>query len=541
MRFFEITDPTIPQPVATPAGEAPPTATKTPHPVDAQPTAAPAPAAQKPAGPVYADATQTKKMRATIADVLKAANLTGRLQTTEKNPAHPSIRILDAIPRQAHYDAIAQAGYKLAPADGQSKGVTGNPTYQANTYNFIVDNVTYTLVLAAKGGNQEGGGGAEIGTQQLRPNKLGLTGENVTWNRTTLAAHLNKTLPSVIKDQTTVNALNQLIDVALRKRKTIDPELMQHIGGGALNEISQSFGEVLTPILMAAGDNFIITFPTASNEMLIDAEVDGKPVAVKSLGGSGNSFAAIRDLIKQYSTAKEESGDLEKDEMFELISEFVSDKGSTNDNVIRVSQKASLPEAIALNRLLGSAPQTFADLQKATATLYQNIVNEVGEDKAYEHYIQMIMPVSKAGNWSKAPKEGAPKKEPKVQALGMPSDWRKYSGEPQKETDEEKPAKRTGKTAFSKNFPLFAAKQLTYLLGVAFDKEMNAGKRALDMGKTINKIMSAKNAVSARINITSEGGLELIEKPFSNVNWRFQYHAATDAPDRNAPGFAMKL
>lgn len=531
MRFFEINNPKI-QP-APQASVPPVNATKEPHPADDQPAA-------QPAGPVYADATQTKKMRTAIAGVLKTANLTGNLDT-KATPLHPSLRILNAIPREAHYDAVTQAGYKLTPADAQSKTVTGNPTYQANTYNFIVDGVTYTLVLAAKGGNQAGGGGAQIGTQQLRPNKLGLTGEGVTWSRTTLAAHLNKTLPSVIQDQITVNALNQLIDVALKKRKTIDPELMQHISGGALNEISQSFGEVLTPILMAGADNFIITFPTASNEMLIDAEVDGKPVAVKSLGGSGNSFAAIRDLIKQYSAAKKESNDLEYDEMLDLISEFVSDKGSTNDNVIRVSQKAMLPEAAALNTLLGTTPQSFAELLTATTTLYQTIVNEVGQAKAYERYIQMIMPVAKAGNWSKAPKEGAPKKDPKVQALGMPNDWRRYSGDAQKETDEEKPAKRTGKTAFDRNFPVYAAKQLTYLLGVAFDKEMNAGKRAADMGQTLNKIMSSKNAVSAKISITPQGGLELIEKPFSSVNWKFKYHAATDAPDRNAPGFAMKF
>jgi len=516
--------------VAPPAGQPDPAAVKAQHPADEQP-----------AGPVYADVTQTKQMRKNIAGVITAANLMGTIQTTEKNPAHPSIRILNSIPRQAHFDALTKAGYQLTPADSASKDVTGNPTYQANTYNFVVDGVTYTIVLAAKGGNNKEGGGAEIGTQQLRPNKLGLTGEGVTWTRTSLAAHLNRILPSVIQDQTTVNALNQLIDVALKKRKTIDPELMQHIGGGALNEISQSFGEVLSPILMSSGDNFIITFPTASNEMLIDAEVDGQPVAVKSLGGSGNSFAAVRDLIKQYSAAKVESGDLEYDEMLDLIEEFVSDKGSTNDNVIRVSQKANLPEATALNNLLGTTPQTFADLLKATETLYQNIVNEVGQDNAYEHYIQMIMPVAKAGNWSKTPKDGKPKKDPKIQALGMPSDWRKYSGEQQKEADEEKPAKRTGKKAFDKNFPFYAAKQLTYMLGVAFDKEMNAGIRAANMGKTINKIMSAKNAVSARINITPQGGLELIEKPFSSVNWRFQYHAATDAPERNAPGFAMKL
>ena len=58
MRFFEINNPKI-QP-APQASVPPVNATKEPHPADDQPTA-------QPAGPVYADATQTKKMRTAIA------------------------------------------------------------------------------------------------------------------------------------------------------------------------------------------------------------------------------------------------------------------------------------------------------------------------------------------------------------------------------------------------------------------------------------------------------------------------------------------
>jgi hypothetical protein len=120
----------------------------------------------------------------------------------------------------------------------------------------------------------------------------------------------------------------------------------------------------------------------------------------------------------------------------------------------------------------------------------------------------------------------------------MPSDWKKYSGEAQKD-DDGKPAKRTGKTSFDRNFALYSARQLTYMLGVAFEKEMKIGVRAEKMGKTLNSIMANKQAVAAKIDITSDGGLSMTQTPFSSVNWRFQYHAATDAPDRNAPGFAM--
>lgn len=530
MRFFEINDPntpaeTDPQTTAQPSANQP---TATPQPQ--QPAKAPSKQKKQSALPEpYADIEQTKSMAVRINNILKKNSLTGTAEGGWSRLNQPHIRIKNAIPVADHVKAVQQdPAITLRKADKLTSTVSGQ--YAHNTYNFDVDDVTYTIVFAARGA-QEGSTGAQISKQQLRPNKLGLTGEGKQYTRKTLAQAARTALPGVVKDPQTLDALNQLIDVALKKRKTIDPELNQHISAIA-GDISQDFGEVLAPIIMADNDNFIITFPSASNEMLIDAEVNGQPVAVKSLGGSGNSFAAIRDLITQYSQAKEQAGNLEYDEMLDLIREFVSDKGSTNDNVIRVAQKANLPEAEAMNKLLGARPQSFAEMLKATEALYANLVDRVGKDDAYSEYIKLVLPVARAGGWGD--------KNPK--ALGMPSDWRKYSGEHQPKADEaEKPAKRTGKTSFDKNFPVYAARQLTYLLGVAFDKEMNAGARAAKMAKTINNIMSNKKAVAVKIDITSDGGLEVIQTPFDSLNWRFQYHAATDAPDRNAPGFAMKF
>lgn len=481
----------------------------------------------------YATIDQTKVMGKIIEAIIKQAGLPGRAEGGWSRLNQPHIRVKDAIPVADHIQAVqSDPRFKLRKADNLTSTVSGQFTH--NTYNFDVNGITYTIVFTARGA-KEGSTGGQISKQQLRPNKLGLTGEGKKYTRTSLAKAAKAALLSKVKDPQTLEALNQLIDVALKKRKTIDPALNQHISEIA-GDISQDFGEVLAPIMMADDENFVITFPPASNEMLIDAEVNGQPVAVKSLGGSGNSFAAIRDLINQYQQAQEDMGDLEYDEMIELIREFVSDKGSTTDNVIRVAQKANIPEAIELNRLLGTTPHSFAELLQATENLYNKIVSEVGKDKAYERYIQMVLPVSKAGNW---PGRG---KTPKPQALGMPADWRKYAGEKKaKESEVEKPAKNTGKTSFDKNFPLYAAKQLTYLLGVGFDKEMNAGLRAAKMSKAINNIMANKKAVAVKIDITKNGGLELIQTPFNSVNWRFQYHAATDAPDRNAPGFAMKF
>lgn len=531
MRFFEINEPKdtmepeqtpVPAPQAQPAPVVQPAAVK--------PAAKPSRQKKQSSLPEpYATIDQTVEMGRTIDSIIKKAGLPGRAEGGWSRLNQPHIRIKDAIPVAEHIQAVQEdPRFKLRKADKLTSTVSGQ--YAHNTYNFDIDGVIYTIVFAARGA-QEGSTGGQISKQQLRPNKLGLTGEGKQYTRTSLAQAAKAALPAKVKDPQTLEALNQLVDVALKKRNTIDPALNQHISAIA-GDISQDFGEVLAPIMMADNDNFIITFPSASNEMLIDAEVNGQPVAVKSLGGSGNSFAAIRDLINQYQQAKEAAGNIEYDEMLDLIREFVSDKGSTNDNVIRVAQKANLPEAAALNQLLGTTPQSFAEMLKATEALYNNIVAEVGQDNAYEDYIKKVLPVARAGGWGD--------KNPK--ALGMPSDWRKYSGEQQaKAGEEEKPAKRTGKTSFDKNFPVYAARQLTYLLGVAFDKEMNAGLRAANMAKTINNIMSNKKAVAVKIDINSDGGLEIIQTPFDSVNWRFQYHAATDAPDRNAPGFAMKF
>lgn len=500
-----------------------------------QPQADPNQPAQQPEKTLYADLAQTKIGAKRIAEIVASAGLDdSKVEANNKRPEVPHIRIKEAIPREAYVDAITKAGISLTNADARSKMASGNPTYQANTYNLTMNGITYTLVLAAKGGSD--GKGAQIGTQQLRPNKLGLTGEGVSWSKTSLVDSVKKMLPSKIKDPLTAKALGQLLDVAAKTRNKIDPELMDHIRG-AVNPISQDFGEILTPIMMADDDKFIITFPSASNEMLIDAEINGQPVAVKSLGGSGNSFAGIRDLINDYSDTKEHTKDKDYQEILDLIREFVSDKGATTDNVIRTAQKAKIPEVEALNKVLGTAPQSFQEMVTATTALYDSLVAEVGEKNAYASYIQKILPVSMAGNWL------GKGKNPKPTALGLPSDWRKYSGNQSSSVDaeEEKPAKSTGKSAFDKNFPLFAAKQLTYMLGVGFDKEMNAGRRAAKMGETINSIMRKKNAIGARIAITNDGGLELIKTPFSDLNFRFQYHAATNAPDRNAPGFAIKF
>ena len=438
----------------------------------------------------------------------------------------PAIRILNALPKDQVKEKIS-AVYPLEPADQISKSVTG--TYQADTYSFNVNNMIVTLVLAGKGGKT---GGAQVGIQQLRPNKLGLIGD-VT--KAQAVERVKQSLAKVVgNDPKLLEALRQLVDVAAGARNVIDSELNIHIRD-SVNLISQDFGEVLAPIKMAENDSDIINFPEQSNQPLIDAKVNGKPIAVKSLGGSGNSFSVIQDLIDEYE--KEMNKDPvqiadERARMLKLVKEFNKSKGDVKDNVIRVAQMAPTAEASALNDLVGFKPNNYNEMLKAADIIMKQISGDAtSKEDLYTRYLEAVLPISTSG----ARMTGG--KNPKVQAIGMPSDWQHYTG--RKDIKDLK-AKSSGKKYFDSNFVKAAADQLTYLLGWSFRMDAaEGGKDAEEMSKLITDIMTKKEAVAARIVITPAGGIEVEVTPFSDLKFGYQYHAGTSRPSQNAPGFTI--
>ncbi len=53
----------------------------------------------------------------------------------------------------------------------------------------------------------------------------------------------------------------------------------------------------------------------------------------------------------------------------------------------------------------------------------------------------------------------------------------------------------------------------------------------------LTDIMRNKGASAAHITINKDGTLTMVKKPFSQLRFGYQYHAATDNPNRNAPGW----
>ena len=543
MRFFEINNPKI-QPA--PQASVPPVdATKEPHPAD-QTQAVQPPAKVKRAvkgeGPFVFDGTTyaSRKDQQPVVDALKAAlidefpsvNVRNDLEDLNDGKKIPSIRILNALPRDKVLSVLKDAGYQLTNTKNDVQIVSG--TYQNFIYTFTKNNIVFTVVIAGKGAGEGQEGKCQVGIQMLRPEKFGLKGVDST--KSELAARVKAAIPKVAKsDPILQQALSQLIDVAMGDRSTVDAPLMDHISG-CLNLISQDFGEILTPIILADGEGDIISFSKTSNKPLIDVDVKGIPVAVKSLGGSGNSFSAIRDMIDDYEKSKkQEDPAWAANKTFKILQDFVSKDGKTNDKLIRAAQLAGVPEAVELNKILGASPQNYAQMESAVNKLVQTLsATPEGQKNLYAAYLKTIWPASVAANRVRG-------KKATLVPVGLPGDYRSYVKSDDTAQEPKQSNKSAGKKKFDANFVRAASRQLTYMLGMGFRNQAVEGDDKDEMEQTITDIMTRKDAIAAKITINADGSIKVIKTAFKDLKFGYQYHAGTDTVDQNAPGFHIQF
>ena len=541
MRFFEINNPKM-QPA--PQTSVPPVdATKEPHPADQK--IAPQPVVKrtlKGAGPFVFDGVTyaTKKDQepevTAIGNILRdefpSVKVNNEVEDLNDDKKIPSIRILNALPRDKVLSVLKDAGYQLVNTKNDVQEVSR--TYQNFIYTFTKNNIVFTVVIAGKGAGEGAEGKCQVGIQMLRPEKFGLKGVDLT--KSQLSAKVKAAIPQVVKaDPILQQALSQLIDVAMGIRSSVDAPLMDHIAG-CLNLISQDFGEVLTPIVLADGEGDIISFSKTSNKPLIDVDVKGIPVAVKSLGGSGNSFSAIRDMIADYEKLKkEEDPAWTANKTFKILQDFVSKDGKTNDKLIRAAQLAAVPEATALNAILGSTPQNYAQMESAVTKLVQTLsATPEGKKNLYAAYLKTIWPASVAANRVRG-------KKATLVPVGLPGDYRSYVKNDDTAEEPKQSNKSAGKKKFDANFVRAASRQLTYMLGMGFRNQAVEGDDKDEMEQTITDVMTRKDAIAAKITINSDGSIKVIKTAFKDLKFGYQYHAGTDTVDQNAPGFHIQF
>lgn len=485
--------------------------------------------------PVYATKEQQDPIVAKMDKIIKA-DFPLASAKSRTNKIIPHIRIMNAFPKQEVFNKLVASGFKL-DKNIDSKQIQTSDSFQETTYSYVADGVIYTIVLAGKGKE----GKAQTGIQTLRPEFFGLSGQ--TKSRSELAQYVKSRLSDATKDTVFQQGLAQLIDVAMGDRSNVDQNLMDHMAGQVLNLVSQDFGEILTPIIMAKDDSELISFPEKSNKPLIDAVVNGRPVAVKSLGGSGNSFAVIKDLIDTYEeTKKKQDPNFSPSKSFQILRDFVSSEGKTVDKLIRAAQNAKVPEATSLNKILGFSkpPMNYKELESGVIQLVNRLKSE-GDSNLYKRYLETITPAAFSANRMTKPREGRKSKKefvPKPIGVGLPADYNKYV-KIDSEDDAEENKRSAGKKKFDQDFVRAATRQLTYMLGVGFRNHVVEGPAAKEMENTISDIMTAKDAVGAKIDIRPNGTIKVITVPFSDLRFGYQYHAGTSTVNQNAPGFAI--
>ncbi len=501
MRFFEILSEQEPaQKVAT---DAPVTATKEQPPADSAPPAQP-------------QTTQMPKKYANNA-AIKAANTflekelaqgSFKLERVGGTKQVPSIRargisVADLKAVMAKFGAT-----EISPDLKQSSASSSFPVYS-----FEKDGILYTAVIGMKGMQSDDETKVGIARKELTPTGLGINGG--MFKKTELISAAKSAIKKKFetRDPLLAETLNDLLDSAAAGGNTpLSPEKAKHISP-YLGTLSQDFGEILAPILIM-GEDDKAELPTGNNP-LVDVKLPGMNISVKALTGSGTSFRAISDLMDKYEESIAE--DPEAKEKFNILKQFHPSTGGLNtDKIIRASAAANTPEYKSLIKILGvNEIKSYDDLVNA-------VTAKTGQAD-YTTFLKTFYPMMTAGPWGKP--------------VGLPADGMYYLGK----SDKLKKEKSAGFPSYRINPGKGGADIITYSLGVGLLNDIRQGDNSEKYKTMMTDIVNKADAVIGHITVNPNGTMKLNTKPFSALQFAFQYHAPSHLPGNNLPGFVAIL
>jgi hypothetical protein len=381
--------------------------------------------------------------------------------------------------------------------------------------------VVYTLVVAGVGD----AGSISVGKKELTPVELGLATRSYTREELVVAA--KAAVSNKLKNRPElVQICSELLDIAAAGGQgTITPELNSKLGSKARNQLSVDFGEILAPLMFATGGERI-EFPAAGNFPLIDVIVGQNNYSVKSLTGSGTSFASIADLMDSYEGKLQKSGSkgsTKVEQLFKLFKGYHPSAGGKNvDKIIRGAAYVKTAEYVKLTQILGGEFSNYSELEALVSNLLTPVIDKHGRNKeAYGEFLNSVYPAMVAGGWEKP--------------AGLPADGAYYMG---KKT-ELKAEKTAGFPSFRAGPVRAAADILTYVLGVGTLNLVTRGSDAVQYEEMMTNIVNQSPAYLGRLDITGGGGIVAVKKPFSDLKFKFQYHAPSHIPGNNLPGFMI--
>lgn len=386
-----------------------------------------------------------------------------------------------------------------------------------------------------------------VADKSFEPGKFDFGGKEFA-NAEQLANEVIAKLKTNVKDQTIQDLLIQLVEVAIDKRPAVDKNLMDFILADPTSfaNISKDFGEVLAPLVVAKDNSQAISFPGASNEKMVDVTIGGKKVAVKSLSGSGNGMDGISSFIDAYEEKMDGTESEDKKKLFDFIKNVRTKKskakGITQNGtgaIISSAFRVPTKEAEAVEKLLGGRPTDAGSMINLVQAYYDKNLKDLDPKDAYVAWLEKLKPISIISGYGRQLKDRF-----KLEPQGLPADYRKYVdfediGIKKVEGGKEQ---KTGFPLYRKNFVVAAASNVVYILGVSTNtlynsKRSNPTEEAKKMEDLMTEIMSNQDAYAAHVTIKKDGTLDVNYQPFKDLRFGFQYHAATNAPARNLPGY----
>lgn len=407
-----------------------------------------------------------------------------------------------------------RVGLDSLPLTQEQLGVTGK--YQKSMLSYEADGVIYTIVVASSGrAPTDDASKINVSIKELTPAALGIAGQK--YNREQLIAAVRNAVQTKFTDRPDLQqVLMSLIEVAIGNIPQLPPELNEKLSARSRAQIGVDFGEVLAPImLMDAND--VAEFPSEANAKLIDVYVGDKGYSVKSLTGSGTSFASIVDLMDRYENSIID--DDEKQQLFKLFKAFHPSSGGINvDKLIRGARFINTPEYQKLLQILGTKDiDSYNDLKDKV----EKVIGTGKDVMSYGDFLKTFYPMMIAGNWDRP--------------TGLPADGNYYMGLKK----EKPPAKTAGYPSYTARPAKGAADIITYALGIGLLNSVTQGPDNQKYSEMMTDIVTKSPTYLGKIDLTNQGGLEITAKPFSDLKFKFQYHAPSHIPGNNLPGFMI--
>lgn len=422
----------------------------------------------------------------------------------------PVIRISNVTPQEI---TSSMQSLNYTPAEVTERQSISSGQFSIHSYEM--NDVLYTIVLrGAKTSQAYRAAGADseliLNRKDLTPAKLGIAGKTFG-SVDQLENAIRASLKSHIRNPKLLAALEELVDIAVNKGQgQLSPENLMYVQSH-LGMISQDFGEILTPLVLAKSGE-IIEFP-AGNEKLIDVKVGNVRYSVKALGGSGTSMNSLGDLLDEYELTLTDAG---KKQLFNdgiKIWKSTRKEGSVTDRICLAGYRNKNPEYLTFATILGADFDSFSKLKSLLTAKTKNL--------SYTEFLKLIYPAMTSGNWDKP--------------AGLPDDGKYYLGL----TDVKPTAGVAGKYSYEHDPVDGGANIITYSIGVGLLNMIKRGPNAQQYKEIMTDMVRNLNCMLGHVTITHGGELKITQTPFSSLEFEFDYHAPSHIAGNNRPGFMI--